>query len=157
MESRQRKQERQDRCRIIKYWYRVLIEKDELLKCCYEWQVGNPKCGSWTRNLRDDLYKRGLVYLWLDRDLKNVCQIIKTRSHDTKRKSKTEKTKKNSLTAYWNTTQEWRTEMYIDNIIRKKELGQHGLDWECGTEEVKEVGKVEFPLIRGKENVVTEM
>jgi hypothetical protein len=31
-------------CTTMKYWYRILLmEQDELLKCCYKWQTGNPK------------------------------------------------------------------------------------------------------------------
>lgn len=29
---------------IVKKWYRILLmERDKLLKCCNEWQTGNPK------------------------------------------------------------------------------------------------------------------
>jgi hypothetical protein len=41
---------------IVKYWDRILLmEKDEFLKCYYEWQVGNPKCDSWASILCDEL------------------------------------------------------------------------------------------------------
>jgi hypothetical protein len=31
-------------CIIVKYWYRILLmDRDKLLKCCSEWQIGNPK------------------------------------------------------------------------------------------------------------------
>ena len=54
-------------CSVVKYWYRALLmEKDELLKCSYEWQAENLKCNGCTRNLSDKLYKFGLEYLWLD-------------------------------------------------------------------------------------------
>jgi hypothetical protein len=39
-------------CAIVKYWYRILfMERDELLKCCHEWQTGNMKHGNWAISL----------------------------------------------------------------------------------------------------------
>jgi hypothetical protein len=35
----------------------LLMDKDELLNRCYEWQVGN---------LSDELYKTGMGYIWLE-------------------------------------------------------------------------------------------
>jgi hypothetical protein len=33
-------------CIIVKHWYKILLmERDKLLKCCNEWQIGNPKMG----------------------------------------------------------------------------------------------------------------
>jgi hypothetical protein len=53
--------------RTVKYWNRTsLMERDKLLKCCYEWQIGNPQCDSSARNLRGKLYKIRLGYMWLD-------------------------------------------------------------------------------------------
>jgi hypothetical protein len=66
------------------------MEEDELLKCCYEWQIGNFKCGSWAVSPRDELYKTGLQYILLYRggmDLKDMCQIMKTRGSDIQRQS----------------------------------------------------------------------
>ena len=42
-------------CSTVKNWYRILLMgKDELLTCFYEWQVGKPKCDCWARNLNDE-------------------------------------------------------------------------------------------------------
>jgi hypothetical protein len=87
------------------------LEKDELLKCWYQWQVGNLKFDGCARNLSDKLYKIGLGYIWLDRhgrNLKNICQIIKTRCNDIHRQSNREKINENkSVISYWNMKQEW--------------------------------------------------
>lgn len=41
-------------CSVVKYWYRTLLmEKDELLKCSYEWRTENLKYYGCTRNLSD--------------------------------------------------------------------------------------------------------
>jgi hypothetical protein len=31
--------------------------KDELLKCCYKWQTGNMKYGSWAVSIRGEVYQ----------------------------------------------------------------------------------------------------
>jgi hypothetical protein len=98
-------------CSVVKFWYRTLLmEKEELLKCNYEWQAENLKCDGCTRNLSDKLYKFGLGYLWLDRhgrDFKNICQINNTRCNDIKRQPNREKLKeKKSLVSCWNMKQE---------------------------------------------------
>jgi hypothetical protein len=64
------------------------MEKDDLLKCSYEWQSENLKWDGCTRNLSDELYKFGLGYLWLDRHgryFKNMCQVNNTRCNNIKR------------------------------------------------------------------------
>jgi hypothetical protein len=74
-----------------------------------ERRVGNPKHDRWARNLSEEFYRTSLGHNWLDRDgsdLKNTCQIIKTRRNDIKRQSNREKMKeKTFLASYWNTKQ----------------------------------------------------
>ena len=73
------------------------MEKDELLNYCNETQVGNPKSDSRVRKRSDEI---GLEYIWSDRegrDLKNTCQIIRTRSNDIQRQSEKMKEKIFSL------------------------------------------------------------
>jgi hypothetical protein len=94
-------------CSVVKYWHRTLLmEKDELLKCCYELQVGNLKCDGCPRHLSNKLYKIGLGCICLDRhgrDLKNIRQIIKTSCNDIRRQSNREKMKDSKvLVSYWN-------------------------------------------------------
>lgn len=53
-------------CSTVKNWYRILLMgKDELLTCFYEWQVGKPKSGKWARNLSYELYRIGLRHFCL--------------------------------------------------------------------------------------------
>jgi ribosomal protein L33 len=98
-------------CSVVKYWHRTLLmENDELLKCCYELQVGNLKCDGCPRHLSDRLYKIGLGCICLGshgRDLKNIHQIIKTLCNDIQRQSNREKMKDSKvLVSYWNMKQE---------------------------------------------------
>jgi hypothetical protein len=112
----------------------LLTEKDEVLKCSYEWQVGDPKSDSWAGNLSDEL-EIALGHVSLDRDgrdLKNRCQIIKTRRNDIKRRSNRERMKcKMTLVSYQNIKEEWEREIYMYiYVIRMKEMGKDDLDWE---------------------------
>ena len=90
-----------------------LVEEDELLKCYYEWQLGNWKCESWAVSLRDEMYKLVFRYTLFDRwemDLEYICQIIRTRCRDIQRQWSREKMKeKTFLVLYWNMKQYgWR-------------------------------------------------
>jgi hypothetical protein len=63
-------------------------------------------------------------------DLKNICQIIKTRCNDIQRQSNREKMKdKKYLVSYWNVKQKWGREMPIEQRNSKEttEFGWFGL------------------------------
>jgi hypothetical protein len=49
--------------RIAEFWYGILQMKQELSKCCYDWQIGNLKWKSWAASLREELYKTGQLYI----------------------------------------------------------------------------------------------
>jgi hypothetical protein len=72
------------------------MEKDESLKCFYEWQLGNPKCNSWATNL-NKLHKIWLGHILLEgdgRDLKNIyIKELKTIYDNIKRQSNRDKMK----------------------------------------------------------------
>jgi hypothetical protein len=54
---------------VVKYLVIILlVEEDELLKCCFEWQRRNLKCDNRVISLREEWYKIGLEYIWLDRE-----------------------------------------------------------------------------------------
>ena len=85
----------------------------------------NQKCDNWARNPNDELYKRGIAYIWLDRygaDLKSVHQIYKVGvtifiDNQTVKKMK----EKKPVVAYWNVKQKLGRDMYIEqcnSIVR---------------------------------------
>ena len=88
---------------------------------CYEWEIGCPKCENWVIPSRDELYKTSLGYIWLDRkarDLKGLCQIIKTAIKDSQRQI----SKKHERKSFDLVKQEWGKELCIDRC-NMKELG----------------------------------
>jgi hypothetical protein len=45
----------------VKYWLRTLkMDKEELVRVCYEWQVNNFEFDSWSSKLNEQLSKIGL-------------------------------------------------------------------------------------------------
>jgi hypothetical protein len=50
----------------MKYWPRILqMDKGELTKRCFKWQLDNMKFGSWTKKKTEDkLDKIGMGYTW---------------------------------------------------------------------------------------------
>jgi hypothetical protein len=45
------------------------------MKCCYEWQAGNPKLQIWVTDLRDELHKIGC-------NTTEIYVVIKTKCSD---------------------------------------------------------------------------
>jgi hypothetical protein len=50
-------------CRISKLWCRILQVEQKLSKC-YDWQIVNLKWENWVASLREELYETGLEYFW---------------------------------------------------------------------------------------------
>jgi hypothetical protein len=51
-------------CLTVKYWLRTLqMDKEELVRVCYEWQINNLEFDSWARKLSKQLSKIGLGYV----------------------------------------------------------------------------------------------
>jgi hypothetical protein len=51
-------------CRAVKNLQRTLqMDKEELVRVCYEWQVNNLEFESWARKLSKQLSKIGRIYL----------------------------------------------------------------------------------------------
>jgi hypothetical protein len=42
------------------------MDKEEIERVCYEWQVNNLEFDSWARKLSEQLSKIGLGYIWQD-------------------------------------------------------------------------------------------
>jgi len=56
----------------------LLMQWDELLQFCYEWQGGNLKWEDWVINQSKETNEVGKEYIWLDREgraLEDACQI----------------------------------------------------------------------------------
>ena len=72
--------------RIAKFCYTILqMEQEELFKRCYDWQIGNMKWERWASSLREEIYKTGLKYVWLngkDCDTRLICQKIVNRCNN---------------------------------------------------------------------------
>jgi hypothetical protein len=65
-------------CLAVKYWLRTLqMDKEELVRVCYEWQVNNFEFDSWASKLNEQLNKIGLGYIWHDLSVNTVSGIFK--------------------------------------------------------------------------------
>jgi hypothetical protein len=53
------------------------MDKEELVKVCYEWQVNNLEFESWAKKLSEQLSKIGLGYIWQDLQENSVSEICK--------------------------------------------------------------------------------
>lgn len=40
------------------------MKQEELLKCCYDWHIGNLRRKNWAASFRGELHKTGQVYIW---------------------------------------------------------------------------------------------
>jgi hypothetical protein len=55
-------------CLAVKYWLRTLqMDKEELIRVCFEWQVNNLKFDSWASKLSEQLSKIGRTKIYLAR------------------------------------------------------------------------------------------
>jgi hypothetical protein len=77
-------------CLAVKYWKRTLqVDKEELVRVCYEWQVNNLEFDSWTRKLSKQLSKIGLGYVCQNLRVNTgsgICKKIKERFNDIERR-----------------------------------------------------------------------
>jgi hypothetical protein len=65
-------------CLAAKYWLRTLqMDKEGLVRMCYEWQVNNLEFDSWARKSSEQLSKIGLGYIWQDIRVNTVSGICK--------------------------------------------------------------------------------
>jgi hypothetical protein len=53
------------------------MDKEELVRGCYEWQIIDLKCRSWAKKLSEDLNKIGLGYIWYDPKVNCMSRIYK--------------------------------------------------------------------------------
>jgi hypothetical protein len=61
------------------------MDKEELVRVCYEWQVNNFEFDSWARKLSKQLSKIGLGCIWQDlrvNTVSGICKKIKKRCND---------------------------------------------------------------------------
>jgi hypothetical protein len=70
-------------CTLVKYWQRILqMDKDDLVRVCYDWQINNAQYDGWAKKLEKDLNKIGLGHTWWN-PTKNqrgtVCKEVKDR------------------------------------------------------------------------------
>ena len=72
--------------RIAKFCYTMLqMEQEELLKRCYDWQIGNMIWERWASSVREEIYKTGLKYVWQngkDCDTRLIWQKIVNRCNN---------------------------------------------------------------------------
>jgi hypothetical protein len=65
-------------CLAMKFWQRTpQVDKEELLRVCYKWQVNNLEFHSWAKKLSEQLSKIGLVYIWQDLRVNTVSGICR--------------------------------------------------------------------------------
>jgi hypothetical protein len=61
------------------------MDKEELVRVCYEWQVNNLEFDSWARKLSEQLSEIRLGYIWQDlrvNTVRGICKKIKERCND---------------------------------------------------------------------------
>jgi hypothetical protein len=74
------KERRRGRClgQILKYWYHVMcLEKEGLIKQCYEWQNYNMGVKSWAMELKEELHNIGLAFVWRKQQECNMREMLK--------------------------------------------------------------------------------
>jgi hypothetical protein len=50
---------------LVKYWQRILqMDKDDLVRVCYDWQINNVHYDGWAKKLEKELNKTGLGHIW---------------------------------------------------------------------------------------------
>jgi hypothetical protein len=59
------------------------MDKEELVRVCYDWQVNNFEFDSWANKLSEQLSKIGLGYIWHDLRVNTVNGIFKKIKKDT--------------------------------------------------------------------------
>jgi hypothetical protein len=66
---------------LVKYWQRILqMDRNELVRVCYDWQIGNVQYDGWAKKLEKELNKRGLGHIWqnpTENQRGRVCKEIK--------------------------------------------------------------------------------
>jgi hypothetical protein len=106
------------------------MDKEELVRVCYEWQVNNLEFGSWAKKLSEQLSKIGLGYIWHDLRVNTECVIykqIKERCIDIELQNLFENIKqKRSLIFYNEMKQELAREEYTVCCTRNE---RSGLAW----------------------------
>jgi hypothetical protein len=106
------------------------LDKKELIRACYEWQVNSLKFDSWAKKLSEQISKIGSGYIWQDlrvNTVSGICKKIKARCNDIERRNLFVNIKeKRSLIFYSEIKQEWATEEYIHSLfyqVREKWAG----------------------------------
>ena len=61
---------------ILKSWYWVMcLEREYLIKQCYEWQTNKMSVRSWTMELEEELCNNGLAFVWRKQEDCNKTEI----------------------------------------------------------------------------------
>jgi hypothetical protein len=63
------------------------MDKEELVRVCFEWQVNNFKFDSWASKLNEPLSKIGLGYDVSVNTVSGICKKIKERCNDIERQN----------------------------------------------------------------------
>jgi hypothetical protein len=62
----------------VKYWLRTpQMDKEYLVRVCFEWRVNNFEFDSWASKLNEQLNKIGLGYIWHGLSVNTVSEISK--------------------------------------------------------------------------------
>jgi hypothetical protein len=74
---------------LVKYWQRILqMDKDDLVRVCYDWQINNAQYNGWGKKLEKELNKIGLEHIWRnpnENQRGTICKEVKERCNDIER------------------------------------------------------------------------
>jgi hypothetical protein len=113
---------------LLLLFSKLQMDKEELVRVCFEWQVNHFEFDSWASKLNEQLSKIGLGYIWHDVSVNTVSGICKKieRCNDIERQNRFSKIKdKSSLIFYSKIKQEWAREQYISCTRNERS----GLAW----------------------------
>ncbi|KDR17814.1 hypothetical protein L798_08243 [Zootermopsis nevadensis] len=113
---------------VTKFWLRILqMDRDDLVRRCYDWQVLNLKIGGWAKGVKEELDKLGLGYIWQDpqgRSVGRTWEILKERCNAIERQNVFAKIReKRSLALYGEMKSGWGRQGYIGCCTRVEREG----------------------------------
>jgi hypothetical protein len=103
------------------------MDKDKLVRVCYDWQTNNAQYDGWAKKLEKELNKIGQGHIWqkpTENRRSRACKEIKYRCNDTESQNSFRKfNREKPLLFYWNMKLLWATrtsETSVDNYFTRQ-------------------------------------